>query len=263
MLKDMESQTIQSCLSNEEQCPICHDKGWVFYEDDNGYLFQKPCECGCLERMKMASRLRFANLPSQFADYRLKDLEKDVYEDKHTFITACKGIKTWLDNYEKMRERGKGLYLYSSTKGSGKTRVAVSIANELMQTKNVPVKFATSVDIISEIKQTWEHKDDEHMSESKLLDALVTTEVLIIDDFGTEAVKDWTSEKFYSIINGRYVGKKVTIFTSNMNLDNLKYDSRITNRIKEMAYFIPFPEESVRDRIAENMKSELWGKNNG
>ena len=80
----------------------------------------------------------------------------------------------------------------------------------------------------------------------------------MIDDFGTEQQeKPWINEKFYQIINNRYIDKKITIFTSNTALGDLKFDERITNRIKERAFQIPFPEESVRDIIAKDNMREL------
>ena len=90
-----------------------------------------------------------------------------------------------------------------------------------------------------------------------MLDDLIKAEILIIDDFGTEKAKDWISEAFYSIINGRYSDMKITIFTSNMSIGNLDYDKRITNRIMERNYIIPFPEESVRELIAQGNNEEL------
>ena len=150
-----------------------------------------------------------------------------------------------------------GLYLYSGINGSGKTRMAVSIANELIYEKQIQVKFATSLQILNEIKASWD-KQDRECSESKLLDFLSTTKVLIIDDFGVEnSERDWIKEKFYHIINTRYVDNKITIFTSNSSLESLRYDERITNRIKERAYQIPFPDESVRDIIARDNMREL------
>ena len=259
MQQDLELKAHKTnCLSD---CQICNGTGWVDYENEDGLLFSKPCECGLLERMKQERQLRFASLPEKFKDCTLKDLKVNAYSRESSqkqFISACKSIKFWLDNYEQMAESGMGLYLYSEIRGSGKTRVAVSIANELMRTKNIPVKFATTIDIIAEIKRCWS-KESDYECESALLDALANTEVLIIDDFSAEVVKDWVNDKFYSIINGRYVNNRVTLFTSNLNLDGSKYDSRITNRIKEKAYIIAFPEESVRDNIAIEKQKELGG----
>ena len=46
-------------------------------------------------------------------------------------------------------------------------------------------------------------------------------------------------------------------YTSNLSLDDLRYDDRITNRIKERTFQLPFPEESVRELIAEKNRKAL------
>lgn len=244
----------------ETICPLCSNTGWIFYEDEDGYRFQKECSCGLLTRQRTESKLRFANLPDSFKDKRLKNFSLTAYrkpESLNCMKTSCKAIKYYFDNFDRMKELGNGLYLFSSTKGSGKTHMAACIANELIYEHHISVKFATSMQILDEIKRTYGNSGHGEYAESKLLDALVTIDVLIVDDFGTEKVRDWANEKFYSIINGRYVDKKITIFTSNMNLNDLSYDDRITNRIKERCYMIPFPEESVREHIAESLVNEI------
>ena len=151
--------------------------------------------------------------------------------------------------------QGMGLFIWSETKGSGKTRMAAGVANELIS-RGIQVKFATSLDILQEIKNTW---SEDTVTESKLLDALSTVKVLVIDDFGTETVKenDWRSEKFYKIINDRYLNRYPTILTSNYSLETIHYDTRITNRLRERTFEIHFPEESVRETIARGNQEEF------
>ena len=78
----------------------------------------------------------------------------------------------------------------------------------------------------------------------------------MIDYFGTELITEWVGEKFYQIVNGRYINKKVTIFTSNHDLKTLNYDDRITSRIRERSYLVHYPEESVREfkAVEEEMR---------
>lgn len=52
---------------------------------------------------------------------------------------------------------------------------------------------------------------------------------------------------------------KVTFYTSNCNLKTLKYDDRITNRIREKSYLVHFPEESVREFKAKADEVKLQG----
>lgn len=156
-----------------------------------------------------------------------------------------------------MQKQGIGLYFYSSTKGSGKTRMVCSLANELIEKHQKQVKFSTSMKILDEIKSTWGKRYSPDKTEEQLIDELARADILIIDDFGTETEKDWVNEKYYEIIDGRYTSRKITIFTSNYCISRLNYDERITNRILERSLEIPFPEESVREHIAETMKQQM------
>lgn len=242
----------------KHSCTVCNDTGWEEYEKD-GYTFCRECKCGILRRQIEENRMRFANLPSNFRKLRISSFDITAYNSpncQNAARNAVKGINYYLNNFNALKEQGKGLYIYSQTKGSGKTRMAVSLANELID-KGIQVKFATSLQILAEIKKSWD-KNSEYQSESELINQLSTTEVLIIDDFDVEqGGKAWISERFYQIINSRYMDKKVTIYTSNSGIENLGYDDRIVNRIKERSFVLPFPEESVRDKIAKENMYEL------
>lgn len=264
ILERMKNHSTNLCRNAEtpetsmdsDVCPICEGREWILKIKD-GVEIAVPCKCR--EKAVMSRRLRFADIPEAFRGMDLRSFRMDVYrkqESKKMVSDACKIIKTYLDDFESQKERGMGLYIWSRTKGSGKTRIAAGIANELM--KRYTVKFAVSLTILQEIKNTW--RRDAAGSESQLLDALSTTDILIIDDFGVEAPASWINDKMYQIINERYINQKVTIYTSNDPLDKLSYDDRITNRIKERTYQIAFPEESVRDHIAERMQEEIIEK---
>lgn len=244
-------------LPDSDVCPICHGTGWIYWFDDEGRESGYRCDCGLVERQIADRKLEFANIPEAFKNLDIRSFDLGVYrknESQKIIRNTGAAIKYYLDNLEGMRKDGMGLYLYSGTKGSGKTRMAASIANEMVSTYRMQVKFAGSMQIINEIKATWDDKD---RSESDLLRALSTVQVLVIDDFGTEIPKDWIGERFYSIINGRYQDKLITMYTSNLSLQDLRYDDRITNRIKERTFQLPFPEESVRELIAEQNRKAL------
>lgn len=180
-------------------------------------------------------------------------------ESRNTASVACREIKSYMDNFETAKEKGLGLYLYSHTKGSGKTRMAASIANKLVE--EYPVKFAVSSEILNAIKSTYDKATE--ITENKLLNDLITTDILFIDDFGMDNGSKWVNDKYYHIINERYIAGKVTFFTSNEAVENLKYDDRILNRVQGMTYQIPFPEESVRAGQARERNKELLEKASG
>lgn len=255
-----ESEENSQDSDNSNVCPICNGDEWILARDGNG--IEKAIPCSCREKAVMSRRLRFADIPEAFKDMDLKTFLTDVYrkqESQKKITDACQIVKAYLDDFKNQKETGMGLYIWSRTKGSGKTRIAAGIANELL--KEYVVKFSVSVTILQEIKSTWS-KDAEY-TENKLLDALSATDILVIDDFGVETPAGWINDKFYQIINERYINRKVTIFTSNEPLETLRYDDRITNRIKERTYQIAFPDESVREYIAQKNQEELLRKIGG
>lgn len=256
-VKQMNGQ-MQKKTCTEYRCPICKDMGYEFKKDEKGYEYVVPCQCEMLKKERTKNKLSFANIPDAFKDMRLSNFRRDVYrndESAKIIDVDCRAVDWWIEQIEIMKNDGRGLYFYSKCKGSGKTRMATSIANELIYEHDMNVKFATSVQIINEIKASWDKEDG--VSEHQLLDDLSRAEILIIDDFGMETVRDWIEEKIYQIINQRYINKLITIFTSNLSIDELTYDDRITNRIKEKCYPLAFPNESVRDYISERNMAEL------
>ena len=188
-------------------------------------------------------------MPEMYKECTFANLRSNVYqlpESKEIFIQAARAVKYWIENIVQMQKQGIGLYVCSSVKGSGKTMFVCSLANELMQKHQKAVKFTTSLKILDEIKSTWGERGKN--AENKLISDLTYADILIIDDFGAESGN---------------VDKKTTIFTSNYPISRLKYDDRITNRILERSLEIPFPEESVREHIADAMKQELIKKIQG
>lgn len=239
----------------EYKCPKCKDTGRYLGDDNIAY----ECECGALQKKILDSKLKFASVPETYKDVSLKDFSTRFYKkDKEGAKAVTDTVKYWLSHMEAMTEAGKGLYFWSKTKGCGKTMLAAALANELIHKHKKYVKFATSIDILDEIKATYS-KDSEE-SEKHLLSDLVRADYLIIDDFGTERVSDWAGEKFYQIVNRRYIDKKVTFFTSNYDLKTLEYDDRISNRIRERSFTVHFPEESVREIKAKQDEQDLKNK---
>lgn len=206
----------------------------------------------------MEKRLRFANIPEEFKDLTVNSFRTDWYKTEISqarAIRAKRAAMNFIKEFETFRDKGKGLYFYSYVKGSGKTRLAVSIGNALISVHKVGVKFITTIDLLNEIKRTWD-KESKY-SQSELLDAINNIQVLILDDIGVESPKDWVSEVMYSILDNRMTKKKITIFTSNAKVEELRHEDRIKSRIDKMAFPIYLPDESIRADIARKENEEF------
>ena len=76
-------------------------------------------------------------------------------------------------------------------------------------------------------------------------------ELLILDDIGAQMKKEWVDTELFSLIDWRYSNKRVTIFTSNVPIEQLNLDERIVDRIYSMCIPLKLPEVSVRKTKAE------------
>jgi DNA replication protein DnaC len=233
---------------------LCNGAGVLITEQD-GYTFAKNCTC--TEREILRRKLTFANIPKAFEGVKVADFKASLYQDatqKNIAKTAKKAVLTYLGDFEKYKALGKGLYLYSHTKGTGKTMLALALANALLSHYHENVKFATLIDILEAIKATF---DDPEKSRHDLLDAIKTVPVLVIDDIGAEKLSDWANSVIFQMLNERLVTKKVTHFTSNLGIHELRHDPRITERILSLAIPIQMPEESIRRRLSDLENSRL------
>lgn len=242
------------------RCEKCRDTGWEMVKEPDGHEFCRECSCGYLQRYRLNGRLKFATIPKEFEGQTVDNFQTDCYStaaNRELAAMAQTIAKRYVEKFDEIQETGKGLYFYSRVKGSGKTRLAVSIANDLIEKKFIQAKFATTIQILDQIKATWGGISKNEESEQKLIHDIVSVPVLVIDDIGVEAVKDWINERFYNILNGRMIEKRVTIFTSNCKIEELNFDDRITNRIVKMALPVQFPDESIRTAIARKENDDL------
>lgn len=242
------------------RCEKCCDTGWEMVKEPDGHEFCRECSCGYLQRYRLNGRLKFATIPKEFEGQTVDNFQTDCYStaaNRELAAMAQTIAKRYVEKFDEIQETGKGLYFYSRVKGSGKTRLAVSIANDLIEKKFIQAKFATTIQILDQIKATWGGISKNEESEQKLIHDIVSVPVLVIDDIGVEAVKDWINERFYNILNGRMIEKRVTIFTSNCKIEELNFDDRITNRIVKMALPVQFPDESIRTAIARKENDDL------
>lgn len=160
-------------------------------------------------------------------------------------------VNAFVTDFEAFRREGRGLYLYSQTKGSGKTMIACSAANEILKLHDIPVKFINETDYIELVKA----KDDTSREKVK---SIFEAGLLVFDDIGAQDVgKDWINTALFRLIDRRYTNHLPTIFTSNVRMDDLKTDSRISDRIYAVSVPVMMPEVNVRAQIADRHTKEF------
>lgn len=224
------------------------------YREDYGYdsTVAHKCECSGTAVNTEFRRIR-AMMPFEFIDAKAVNFDWTLYGEDVT--VQKKIINAFIKKFEQFEQEGKGLYLYSKTKGSGKTMLACCIANEILERKPISTKFITVLDFIELVKKTYSYK--EHGEELK---SLFQARLLILDDMGVEMRKgenEHTNQVLYRLINERVSKKLVTVITSNEKIQNLRTDERIIDRIYKMAIQVEIPEVAIRTKLAESENFEF------
>ena len=167
-------------------------------------------------------------------------------------ITPQKNIvNAFVINFRAFQREGRGLYFYSSTKGSGKTMIACAVANEILKSNDISVKFIGVTDYVELVKER-----DENSRE--YLKSILEAGLLILDDVGAQVEnKDWITTALFRLIDRRYVNHLPTIFTSNIRMEDLKTDPRISDRIYAVSVPVIMPEINVRRQTADSHTKEF------
>lgn len=245
--------------SDGHVCSKCGGKGYISKTETNeqGYTYEYLRVCDCQREQQKPMLKASANIPYEYRNCSINDFNIAVYTNKEMAKTVKNAAAGFISNYMAFKAKGKGLYLYSRAKGSGKTRMACSIGNAIIQTQAEKVSFVKTLELLSMIRDTY--RKDSETSERDILTRVKTTPVLILDDIGAENPKDWVCGVFLEILDYRISNRLITFFTSNLRQDALKLDERIIDRICKMSIELHFPEESIRRREAGNECADLMG----
>lgn len=191
-------------------------------------------------------------MPFEYLDKRANDFKWDVYEGKVSEETK-NIVNAFVIKFETFRKSGKGVYIYSNTKGSGKTLLTCCLLNEIVERYGIGAKFINILDYLDLTKKGYSSASDKEER-----DSISRTSLLVLDDMGVEGVsKDWINTTLYQLINFRYSNNLITIITSNVAIEELKVDDRIKDRINAMCIPIHMPEVSIRRKESSRENAEF------
>ena len=229
------------------RCRKCREPRMFLLEEANRWL---PCACSCAGKetdedfaAKVAELRAEAGLAGRYAKADFERFEQT--EENGAAFEAC---LHYAMRFEKVRERGMGVYLHGPS-GTGKTYLAACIGNMLLAA-GIRVLFANVNTILSEIRYAYSQRG----SELPIVRKYTCADFVIFDDVGTEKYNartesmSFAQDKFFQIVDGRYIGQRPTVFTSNYTLEQL---------VNERGMLV-----KTADRIAEmsTRKFELKGK---
>ncbi len=218
-------------LDIQYNCPLCSDTGY------NGSrfcsCFNKLCGKLSADELNKNAQLKLSNFDSFLLSY---------YQGDNYF--TMKRILEFTQQYAAtFSPAASGSIFMTGRTGLGKTHLSLAIANTVLS-NGYSVIYDSVINILRSIER--EHFSREHSSE--MIDLVMSTELLILDDLGTEYETQFNNSTIYNIINTRLNSGKPTIISTNLDFKGIskRYDERVVSRIISVYTCLQFQGEDVR-----------------
>lgn len=225
------------------ECTDCQDTGYI-----------DGVKCHCFEREIVRFLYSQSNLQDileheNFSQFHLEYYPND-YTEEATGQTPRDNMRGILDTVKSFlsgfSDTPGNLLLYGNT-GVGKTFLTNCIAKELLD-RSYTVVYLTSLNLFDILEKS---KFDRTMSQTEKeasLSYILASDLLIIDDLGTELNNSFTSSQLYHCIDTRLTSNRSTIISTNLSFDDLRerYSERIFSRITSSYTLLKITGDDIR-----------------
>lgn len=220
-------------------CPLCEDQGFL-----NGD------RCVCLKNLAntVATSEFTDQTPIRASTFDTIDLKYyPTTKIPNREITIRDHMKTVLENctrYAKNFSLKSDSILMLGGTGLGKTHFSFAIANEVIN-KNFSVVYVSANDLFRHLNDEYFNRlnDDKYS-----IATVLASDLLIIDDLGSEFQTALSKSYLYNIVNTRILDNKPTIMSTNLSLSELnkQYEDRIISRLTTLYATALFYGQDVR-----------------
>ncbi|MCL1793758.1 MAG: ATP-binding protein [Oscillospiraceae bacterium] len=202
---------------------------------DTGYKGDIMCEC--LKKALAAEGINHSGLgrtikSQTFENFNLnyydkkKSLDETVNESPYRHMKEiCDECKKFASNFGGEQ---KNLMFIGST-GIGKTHMSSAIAYEVIK-RGYDVFYDSAQSILYSFEK---ERFSKSAFDPEIIERYASSDLLIIDDLGTEYSGNMAVSSLYNLINSRLLEKKSMIISTNLTGSEMqnKYDARIMSRI--------------------------------
>ena len=209
------------------RCPVCRDTGYV------GEPIREMCSC---MQKELTRRLYVESGLGDQREQTYETFRLDLFPDTVIPGLGCSQrqmmelirdmTKTWAEQWPKVRENCG--VVFSGASGLGKTFLLHAMARVMLD-RGLNVLVLSSYRAQEIMRKAYFSKDGQDD-----LDLLMNTDVLFLDDLGTEPLLDnVTVSQFFNLFNERQNHQKACVISTNLSLKNLRerYTERIASRL--------------------------------
>jgi len=210
-------------------CPDCRDTG-ILPDGKHCHCFQQAAADLLFHQSNLSEVLKEENF-----DHFDLSLFSDTEQDPELGLTpreameqALEVIRHFLDCFGSEYEN---ILLLGNT-GVGKTFLANCAASELLSQGYTVVYFSAPA-LFDLISRNRFGRGSEDYIPNEQLEYVYTSDLLILDDLGTELSNAFVSSELYRCINDRHLARRPTLISSNLSWEDLssRYSERVFSRL--------------------------------
>ncbi|MCD5414114.1 MAG: ATP-binding protein [Clostridiales bacterium] len=211
-------------------CEYCKDTGFV----------NTGKKCSCLKQQLINKAYSLSNLSTVLEKENFNTFDLSLFADVAHGAQHCSPRQNILEilsicehfvmNFSKVSQES---LLFFGPTGVGKTFLINCIAKALLD-KGKIVLYLTAIKMFEILEGIRFHAT----KDKKIYDLLFDSDLLIIDDLGTELTNAFTNSELFNIINTRILINKKTVISTNLTPEDIKdrYDDRIFSRLLSSKY---------------------------
>lgn len=219
------------------------------------FTWAVPCECTGTDRVSRA--LTRARIPHRYEHCDFENFDTDIWSDRpeaagwnRSLAQARVVVEAFTRDFPAASETG---LLLMGPCGVGKTHLAVAALRQLML-RGHRVRYYDYRELLKDIQASYD--PDHPTNELGVLEPVLETEVLLLDDLGASKPSPWALETIGHILNRRYNDKRVTLLTTNY-LDEVE-SSPTPARLPSGQAISAARDETLTDRIGQRVRSRLY-----